>query len=268
VSKKNAKKKSAKKSKAGASPSTGTAKLRVADPAAGVERVLVITAHPDDVDFAAAGTVAKMTAAGVEVTYCLVTDGDAGGSDLSSTAEQRASLRQAEQRIAASKVGVTSLIFLGHLDGQVEANLALRKDLSRVIRKVRPDRVLCQSPLLNMDRIYASHPDHLAAGQAAIAAVYPDARNPFSYPELLNDEGLEPHAVPEIWVMAMVDPNVVVDTTDVVAQKIEALASHESQVGDGAHLKDLITNWGQMVAQAAGMPKGRLAEAFRIIDTK
>lgn len=249
-------------------PSTGGASIDVVDPSEGVTSVLVITAHPDDVDFGAAGTVARMTSAGVAVTYCLVTDGDAGGSDLNSTAEQRAALRRREQTIAASHVGVTSLIFLGHLDGQVQVTLDLRKDLARVIRKVRPDRVICQSPEINLDRIYASHPDHVAAGTAAIFAVYPDARNPFAYPELLQDEGLEPHSVPEVWVMSMKEPTIVVDTTDVIPAKLAALGSHESQVGDGAHLEELIVSWGQMTAQAAGMPKDRTAEAFKVVDTK
>jgi len=259
-----AKKRSKKaKSTAGAA----TSRLQVVRPGEGIDSALVITAHPDDVDFGAAGTVALMTAAGVKVTYCLVTDGDAGGSDRSTTAEQRATVRRAEQTEAAKRVGVTDLIFLGHLDGQVVSDLHLRKDLSRVIRQVRPDRVLCQSPIINLDRIYASHPDHLAAGAAALAAVYPDARNPFAFPELLN-QGFEPHSVPEVWVMAMHDASIVVDTTEVVASKISALSAHESQVGDGEHLEELITTWGKMVAKGAGLPKGRTAEAFRLVDTK
>jgi len=252
-----------KKAKA---PKTLASSLPVVDPAAGVERVLVITAHPDDVDFGAAGTVAKMTKAGVDVTYCLITDGDAGGSDLSSTAEQRAAGRRIEQTNAAAKVGVTDLFFLGHLDGQVAVTLDLRKDLSRVIRQVRPDRVICQSPVLNLDRIYASHPDHLAAGGAALAAVYPDARNPFAFPELLN-EGLEAHTVPEVWVMAMSDPTLVVDTTEVIDQKIEALRCHVSQLADPVAVDGLLRGWGQMVAEAAGMKRSRTAEAFRRVDT-
>lgn len=255
-------------SKAAKASAPAAARIPLVDPADGVNRVLVITAHPDDVDFGAAGTVARLTRSGVEVVYCLVTDGDAGGSDLSSTAEQRAALRRAEQTAAAKEVGVTSLIFLSHLDGQVETTFELRKDLARVIRTVRPDRVICQSPEINLDRIYASHPDHLATGRAALFAVYPDARNPFAYPELLSDEGLEPHSVEEVWVMAMADPTVVVDTTEVIHAKIAALSAHKSQVGDGAHLEELIVNWGRMTAKVAGLKKGRTAEAFRIVDTK
>lgn len=267
MSAKGKKKKRSSKNKAASKAASATPALKVVDPAAGVTCVLVITAHPDDVDFGAAGTVATMTKAGVEVVYCLVTDGDAGGSDRDTTQEQRAAIRRREQTAAAACVGVERLIFLGHLDGQVEANLSLRKDLSRVIRQVRPDRVICQSPEINLERIYASHPDHLAAGAAALRAVYPDARNPFAFPELLDSEGLEPHSVPEVWVMAMQAPDVVVDTTKVIELKLAALSSHVSQVGDGSHLRDLLTTWGQTVAAQAGLGSKRLAEAFKVVNT-
>src|SRR5690606_29662592 len=118
-----------------------------------IERALVITAHPDDVDFGAAGTVAVLTDAGVEVTYCLVTDGDAGGFDHSIPRSEMAAMRRDEQTRAAKEVGVTSLMFLGHCDGRVVADLTLRRDLSRVIRQVRPTVAIIQSPERNLDRI-------------------------------------------------------------------------------------------------------------------
>ena len=136
-----------------------------------IERALVVTAHPDDVDFGAAGTVATLTDAGVHVTYCLVTDGDAGGSDRSIPRHDIAMLRRKEQTEAAAQVGVTDLFFLGHGDGRVQPTLQLRADISAVIRRVRPRVVITQSPERNLDRIYASHPDHLAAGEAALCAV-------------------------------------------------------------------------------------------------
>jgi LmbE family N-acetylglucosaminyl deacetylase len=142
----------------------------------------VVTAHPDDVDFGAAGTVATLTDAGVHVTYCLVTDGDAGGTDRSMSRHDMAMLRRREQTDAAAQVGVTDLVFLGHGDGRVQPTLQLRADISAVIRRVRPRVVLSQSPERNLDRIYASHPDHLAAAEATLCAVYPDARNPFAFP--------------------------------------------------------------------------------------
>ena len=152
-----------------------------------IDRLLVIVAHPDDVDFGSAGTMATLTAHGVHITYCIVTDGDAGGSDRAMSRPEMASMRRKEQTAAAATVGVEDLIFLGHPDGRVEANLALRCDLSRVIRQVRPKVVMSQSPDRNYDRIFTSHPDHLATGEATMCAVYPDARNPFAFPELLEE---------------------------------------------------------------------------------
>jgi LmbE family N-acetylglucosaminyl deacetylase len=135
-----------------------------------------------------------------------------------------------------------------------------------VIRLVRPERVVSQSPERNWERIYASHPDHLATAEAAACAVYPDARNPFAFPELL-EEGLEPHTVPELWVMATERANRVVDATDAYDRKLAALRSHRSQVGDGADLDELLRNWMTGTALAAGLPEGRLAEAFHVVNT-
>jgi LmbE family N-acetylglucosaminyl deacetylase len=165
-----------------------------------IERVLVITAHPDDVDFGAAGTIATCTAAGASVTYCIVTDGQAGGFDDSIPRADMATIRRAEQTAAAARVGVTDLAFLGHMDGSVEATMELRRDLSRVIRQARPQVVISQSPQINLHSVYASHPDHVAVGQAAFAAVYPDARNPYAFPELLTS-GFEPWSADELWIM-------------------------------------------------------------------
>ena len=168
--------------------------------------------------------------------------------------------------MAARAVGVTDVTFLGFPDGRVTPSLELRAAISRVIRIVRPDRVVTQSPDRNWARIYASHPDHLATGEAAACAVYPDARNPFAFPELL-EEGLEPHTVPELWLMTTERSNRVVDTTDVYDQKLAALRSHASQVGDGEHLDDLLKGWMGGTALAAGLPEGRLAEAFHVVNT-
>lgn len=231
-----------------------------------VERILVVTAHPDDVDFGAAGSVATWTGRGIAVSYCIATDGDAGGSDHSITRAEMAAIRREEQLAAARAVGVTDVTFLGFPDGRVTPSLELRAAISRVIRIVRPQRVVAQSPERNWSRIYASHPDHLATGEAAACAVYPDARNPFAFPELLA-EGLAEHTVPELWVMATERANRVVDATDVYPKKLAALKSHVSQVGDGEHLDELLTGWMGGTALAAGLPEGRLAEAFHVVNT-
>jgi LmbE family N-acetylglucosaminyl deacetylase len=244
-----------------------TTSLDVFDHDGTITSALAIVAHPDDVDFGMAGTIATLTSQGIAVTYCLVTSGDAGGDDMVMPKEERAKIREDEQRAAAATVGVHHVIFLGYPDGLVEPSLALRRDLARVIRTVRPDVVLTQSPERNYDRIFASHPDHLATGEAALRAVYPDARNPHAFPALANDEGLAPHTVGRVWIAGNVNANMVVDTTATIDKKIEALKCHKSQVGDGERLDPMLREWGGQIAKNAGLPKGRLAEAFRVIST-
>ena len=234
---------------------------------AAIERILVVTAHPDDVDFGAAGTVATWTKAGYEVTYCVVTDGDAGGFDPDVPRGDIAGIRQAEQRAAAAEVGVTDVRFLGYPDGRLVPSLELRRDISRVIRQVRPQRVLTQSPQRNFERIYASHPDHLATGEAALCAVYPDARNPFAHPELAA-EGHEAWTVSETWLMSAPGAGHVVDVTAVYDTKLAALRCHVSQLpGVPGELDAMLRGWLSGNAAAAGLPEGRLAEAFQILDT-
>jgi LmbE family N-acetylglucosaminyl deacetylase len=229
-----------------------------------VQRALVITAHPDDVDFGAAGTVSLWTDSGIKVTYCVITDGDAGGFDHSVPRHEMGGIRQAEQRAAAAEVGVSDVVFLGYPDGRLHVSFDLRLDLARVIREVRPQRVLCQSPQRNMTRIYASHPDHLAAGEAAMCAIYPDARNPFAYSELAE---LEAWSVRETWVMGTDHVNHYVDITDTFERKKAALRSHASQMEGVDDLDGLLTTWNGGNARAAGLPEGRLAEAFWVMDT-
>lgn len=232
-----------------------------------VERALVITAHPDDVDFGAAGTIATWTDAGIHVTYCIVTDGDAGGFDPGIPRSAIAGIRRQEQTAAAKEVGVTDVIFLGHPDGRLEATLGLRRDLAKVIRQVRPQRAVIQCPERNFSRIYASHPDHLAAGEASLCAVYPDARNPFTFTDLLGD-GLEAWSVAEVWMMGGPNPQHPVDITAQLDRKIAALMRHESQHVDPARIRTLIRDWGESNAVQFGLGEGRAAEAFQIIDTR
>jgi LmbE family N-acetylglucosaminyl deacetylase len=235
-------------------------------PADHVERTLCVVAHPDDLDFGSAGTIAGWTAAGTEVTYCIVTDGDAGGFD-DTPRDQMGPLRQAEQRAAAAAVGVTDVRFLGYPDGRLELTLDLRRDISRVIRQVRPQRVLTTSPERFWDRIGASHPDHMTVGESTLRAVYPDARNPFAFPELLADEGLEAWTVSEVWVSASPRADHPVDVTEVVDQKFKALRSHVSQVSHNPDLETFVTGWMSQTAQRFGLPEGRLAEAFHVVHT-
>jgi LmbE family N-acetylglucosaminyl deacetylase len=229
-------------------------------------QVLVITAHPDDVDFGAAGTIGRWTAQGVKVAYCIVTDGASGAADPDVDLSTLAERRQEEQRKAAAQVGVDDVRFLDYPDGRLEVSIELRRDLSRVIRQVRPERVIAQSPERNWERIRASHPDHLAAGEAALQAVYPDARNPYAHPELLA-EGLEPHVVEEVWLMASPRAGRAVDITDTFEQKIAALKCHESQVADASQLEGFVRGWVSRTAEEHGLGEGRLAEAFQVVST-
>jgi LmbE family N-acetylglucosaminyl deacetylase len=232
-----------------------------------IRRILAVMAHPDDVDFAAAGSVAKWTDADIDVTYCIVTDGEAGGHDRDVSRAEMIDIRRAEQTAAAKQVGVTDLVFLGYSDGRLESNLDLRRDISRVIRQVRPQRVISQSPERNFERIYASHPDHLAAAEATLCAVYPDARNPFAHTELLEREGLEPWSVSDVYMSAGSSPDVFIDITDTVDRKIDALLCHVSQHVDPAATEAMVRAWTATVAQLGKLPDGSFAEAFRRIDT-
>lgn len=236
-----------------------------------IERALVITAHPDDVDFGAAGTIAHLTDAGVDVTYCLVTDGQAGGYDESISRPRMAAIRREEQTKAAAEVGVSDLLFLGHMDGEVQFSMELRHELSRVIRQVRPRVVITQSPLINLTSVYGSHADHVATGQAAWAAVYPDARNPFAFPELLTS-GLEPWAVDEIWIMfgagqPMEQPETI-DITSQIERKIRALRCHVSQHRDPDELEERVRDWWGQIADEDGLPAGSFAERFLVVDAR
>jgi LmbE family N-acetylglucosaminyl deacetylase len=240
----------------------GTSVLDDAD----IERVLVVTAHPDDVDFGAAGTIASWTARGIEVTYCIITDGDAGGFDPDVPRSEIPAIRRAEQTAAGLAVGVHDVRFLGYPDGQLTVTYELRGDISRVIRQVRPQRLLTQSPERYWERIGASHPDHLAAGEAAVQAVYPDARNPFAHPKLAL-EGLEAWTVSEIWIAGGPRTSHYVDITDFFDAKLRALRSHASQMPNADGLESRLREWGGLNAERGGLPAGRLAEAFQVVNT-
>jgi LmbE family N-acetylglucosaminyl deacetylase len=229
-----------------------------------IERVLAVVAHPDDIDFGGAGTVAKWTKAGIEVSYCIVTDGQAGGFEPDRDRSEMPAVRRAEQTAAAGHVGVRDLHFLGYDDGSVEPTKELVRDIVRVIRKVRPQRLLGQSPDRNWSRLPVSHPDHLATAEATVRAFYPAAGNPFAFPEL-EAEGLTAWRVGELWMMEHPDVNHYVDITDTFDVKIAALMSHTSQHPDPDGLRNRVRDWFGRSAAEAGLPEGRLAETFTVI---
>lgn len=224
-------------------------------------RVLVVAAHPDDIDFGSGGSVAKWVQAGIEVSYCIVTDGDAGGFDPLTPRTEIPAIRRREQIEAAATLGVSDLEFLGYPDGALEVSMELRRDISRVIRKVRPERVVCPSPERFYERIFASHPDHLAAGEATLRAVYPDARNPFAHPEL-QDTGFEAHSVREVLLSAHPNPNAFEDVSAFTKAKVAAILCHKSQLKTPETIGAMVEGWLGLEASRAGLVEGSYAECF------
>jgi len=231
-----------------------------------IQRVLVVAAHPDDCDFGAAGTMAGWVEAGLGVTILLCTRGEQGGFD-DGNREQMPAIREREQIAASAALGVSDVRFLpGHRDGWLEPSWELQRQIVEVIRDVRPQRVLIQSPERWYERIQASHPDHLAAGEAAIRAVYPAAENRYAWPELL-DQGLEPWHVNEIWIMAHPQMSHAVDITDTFGRKVAALQAHASQTGQMSdRLEGSLRGWGVRVAEQFDLGPDRLGESFHVMD--
>jgi LmbE family N-acetylglucosaminyl deacetylase len=233
-----------------------------------ITRALCVFAHPDDVDFGSAGTVAHWVNQGIDVSYLLVTRGDAGGFDDTDRSHMPG-IREAEQKAAAKAVGVTHVEFLeGYHDGTVTPSLQLRKDLVAAIRRYRPDRLLTSSPLRRWDRIAGpSHPDHLAVGEAVTAALYPDARNEFAHPDLISDHGLQPWVVREIWYAGGPNPDHAVDVTDTFPAKLAALQAHRSQTSH-FDLEKVLRERLELIGNQLGLPEGRYAEAFNVFRTE
>lgn len=228
-----------------------------------LERALVVTAHPDDVDFGAAATVRLWTSQGIEVTYCVITDGQAGGFDPGLDRADMPRIRRTEQRAAASIVGVSDVRFLGYVDGELAVTRELVGDLVRVVREVRPQRVLIQSPERSWERLAPSHPDHLAGGEAATQALYPAAGNPFAFPGL-SGEGLEAWSPQELWLMEHPSTNHAVDVTEHFDAKMEALMCHRSQHPDPDKIGRLMRAKLTATAVEYAFDEGRLAEEFAV----
>ncbi|HEY0411482.1 MAG TPA: PIG-L deacetylase family protein [Candidatus Dormibacteraeota bacterium] len=222
--------------------------------------LLVVMAHPDDAEFSAGGTLARWTGAGARVSYCVCTDGDKGTSDPRRDPRAVAEERIAEQRAAARVLGVEEVVFLGHSDGVLQPTLELRRDIVRVIRRVRPEAVLCPDPTRRFGPEYINHPDHRAVGDVALDAVYPSARDPLVFPELV-EEGLAPHKVTQVFVANPSEPNCLVDISGTLEQKLDALRQHRSQITDD-RLRELVPRR----AAEVGAPHGlAAAEAFHRI---
>ena len=207
------------------------------------QKVLVILAHPDDPEFFCGATTARWVRAGHHVEYCLLTCGDKGTKDLTLASEELCSIRQAEQRAAARVLGVDNIHFLNYPDGYLVPDIDLRRDITRVIRTIRPDiLVTCDPQTLFTANAGLNHPDHRAAGQATLDAVFPSARDHLSFIELWRDEKLEPHIVREVWVCGTLQPDVILDVTETWETKIKALYEHKSQIGDPEKLAERLRN--------------------------
>ena len=232
---------------------------------------MVIMAHPDDAEFGSAGTVATWVAEGWDVHYVVCTDGSGGGPDdtmdVGTAARQKViATRKLEQRAACDILGVTDMVFLDYTDGQLQPSIELRRDLVRLLRQYRPTRVICPSP----DRVWEQvlsiprqHSDHLAAGQAALSAIYPASQNPWDFPELLQ-EGLKPHTVKDIYIVGAPIINYAVDISATIDRKMEALRAHTSQVA--AHFDEInrmLRERSAEIGQEYGMP---LAEVYHRIE--
>ncbi|UVJ38363.1 PIG-L deacetylase family protein [Arthrobacter sp. CJ23] len=230
-----------------------------------VERVLCFTAHPDDIDFGAAGTIAAWTAAGVQVSYCIMTDGDAGGFDPAHR-DQIIEMRAEEQRRAAALVGVTDIHYLHERDGYLEPTHEVIKQVVKLIREIRPDVVLAMHPERNWDRIQKSHPDHLAVGETVTRAVYPAVENPFAYPELA-EAGLEAYKLPWLWLFAGPESceNHFVDVTAHVDAKLAAIRIHASQHPDIEGMERTVRAMLERNGERGGLPAGTSAECFHVV---
>lgn len=220
------------------------------------ERALVVTAHPDDAEFGAGGTVARLVREGCAVTYVVATSGDKGSSDRTMTPERLAAIREDEQRAAARVLGVERVVFLGYHDGELEDTRDLRCDVTRQIRAWRPDLVITMNPHRTYN-LYASHRDHRTIAGVVLDCVYPLARDHMSFPELLPE--YEPHRVREVHLMQWEQPHIHVDITDTIDLKLKALTCHQSQVKDFAGVEERVRDRASVMGRSQGY---HYAEAF------
>lgn len=227
--------------------------------------VLAVGAHADDIDFGASGSIAAWAAAGARVEYLVITDGSKGSADHHMTSTQLIRRRRTEQRAAAKTLGARTVHFLGYEDGQLTVTSALKCDIVRVIRRVRPDTVIVMDPtFVYSARLgFINHPDHRAAGQATLDAIFPLARDHLSFPDLYVREGLEPHKVAHVLLLNLDTYNCLVDITTTMELKLSALLMHASQIPDPAAVVEMLHARGAELGQAAGC---RYAEAFVRID--
>jgi LmbE family N-acetylglucosaminyl deacetylase len=226
-------------------------------------RALVVSAHPDDVEFGCAGTLAGWADAGADITLCIVTDGSTGTQERDLVGEGLAGIRRKETQRAAEIIGARRVEWLGHRDGYVEYTLDLRKDIARQFRKHRPHRYIVMDSAPTIESRFVNHPDHRAIALASLDVMLTAGTTPGHFPELL-DEGIEPwRGLRELWIMGPGTKPVAVDITPYIDRKIEALMCHESQVGSDA---EKIGGFVREFGRALGKPFGYdYAETFQVI---
>jgi LmbE family N-acetylglucosaminyl deacetylase len=224
-----------------------------------LERALVVISHPDDAEFGAGPTIAALTAAGARVDYVVTTDGSKGTEDPNVTPDELASTRMAEQRAAADILGVSDIVHLGYPDGYLAPSLDLRRDITRQLRRFRPDLVITQNPQRRLDHNpFIGHPDHLATGEATLASVYPAARDHLNFPELWTEEHLEPWKVRQVLLTGVEEPNLWIDVADTFETGLASILAHVSQVEP-----DEVSERMRERARQIGEPQGiGLAQAF------
>jgi LmbE family N-acetylglucosaminyl deacetylase len=224
------------------------------------DRVLVVAAHPDDIEFGAAGTVARWVSEGAAVRYLLVTRGDKGSDDADVDVRELTQTRMAEQRAAAAELGVAGVDFLDEPDGQVEPSLAMRERITYAIRSFRPEIVMTHDPtVLFVNNEWVNHPDHRAVGQATVDAVFPTARDPLNFREHLEG-GLEAWKVAELYLWSTNEANQLVDIGGTIERKVASLAHHASQFRDFESVARWVRRRSEELGERAGY---RAAEGFR-----
>lgn len=232
------------------------------------ERALVAFAHPDDAEFLCGGTIAGWANEGTEVAYVCATDGSAGWNGPDRSRLQIAAIRERELREAAAVLGVGDIRFLGYTDGLLEPGLPLRRDLTREVRRVRPDVIVAPDPsMLWSGRRYINHPDHRAVGEAVLAVVACDAPTRPQFPDLL-DEGLEPFEVPALWLATgNGGGDTLVDIAETIDVKVKALRAHHSQLENMGEddIESRMREWATRTAERGEM---ELAESFRTFDLR
>lgn len=218
---------------------------------------MLVVAHPDDSEFSAAGTVARLTDAGKHVVVIQVTSGDKGSPNPHDIPAELGKRREGEMLEAARRLGIADVVFLRCPDGELMPDIDLREKIVRMIRTHKPDVVITHDPF----RPYALHADHRAVGLATTDAVYPTARDPLYFPEHYAS-GLEPFKAAELWFFNPEKPDLIVDITSTFDRKIHALKAHDSQVGKSTGWEDRVRNRAKELADGHGV---ELAEAFKVI---